>query len=118
MPKISFKCDSCGKSTQRYLPKHKNVLGECECGGNMVYQFPSTRSTTVTETVDKYRNVQHIPDQKNILNQRRDEYYWSYEVPRMVESGKYSIETMLEMQWIYFDEKEQMRIHNKPPHRR
>ena len=118
MPKVSFVCQSCTKQVQKYLPKIRDVLGDCECGGVLKYQFPFTSNTTVTETVDKYLNVNHIPDQKQELKNRRDEHYWSYEVPRMVDSGKYSIETMLEMGWIYFDEKENMKVHNTPPHRR
>lgn len=73
---------------------------------------------SVKETVDKFFNVQHHSNQKELIQERSDDYYWTVEVPRMVNSGKYSMETMLEMGWISVDDKGHITIHTKPPYKR
>ena len=75
-------------------------------------------SSDVSETVDKYTNIQHKNDHGKIMKARKQEYYWTVEVPRMVATGTYTMETMLENGWIYFDDKKEMHIQDKPPHRR
>jgi hypothetical protein len=69
----------------------------------------------VRETVDKNHNVTWIQDQEKILQDRKQEYYWSIEVPKMVHSGVYSRETMLENGWIYVNDKEEVVIRMTPP---
>ena len=89
------------------------------CEAEMNRQLPSLNGPAeVRETIDKLSGVEWKQDQKEILKGRRDDYYWSVEVPRMVNSGKYSAETMLENGWIYIDDKGQVHTHTKPPGRR
>jgi hypothetical protein len=72
----------------------------------------------VHETVNEYTGVTWKEGQKEAIDERRAKYYWEVEVPRMVRSGTYSIETMLEMGWVYFNDKEEMCVNNKPPSER
>jgi hypothetical protein len=73
--------------------------------------------STVTEVVDKYLGQTHIEDQRKILEDRKQDYYWAVEVPRFVNSGTYSLETMLENGWVYLNDKNEMIIRTKPPHK-
>ena len=77
--------------------------------------MPSLRGLKTTETVDKYTNRKHISDHDNVLKERKLDYYWSVEVPKMVNSGTYSIETMIEQGWVYYDEKGNLITRTKPP---
>jgi hypothetical protein len=81
----------------------------------MKRQMPSLRGLKTTETVDKYTNRKHISDHSNVLKERKLDYYWSVEVPKMVNSGTYSIETMIEQNWVYYDEKGNLITRTKPP---
>jgi hypothetical protein len=74
--------------------------------------------SNVSEVVDKYTGLTHRRDQKDEVKERREEYYWTVEVPRFVASGTYSIETMLENQWIKVDDNMNVTVNNVPPHRR
>ena len=118
MPKYTFLCSECGSSTQRYVSRKTREL-DCACGAKMLRQVPRLSGPPeVKETVDKFFNVQLPQDHKEQIRERSDEYYWSVEVPRLVNSGKYSLETMLEMGWVYFDEKNQLQVQTKPPSKR
>jgi hypothetical protein len=81
----------------------------------MKRQLPKIRGLKNTETVDKFTNRKHISDQKEIVAERKADYYWEVEVPKMVASGTYSLETMLEQDWVYYDEKGNLVTRNKPP---
>lgn len=72
----------------------------------------------VNETVDEYTGITWKDGQRDAIKERKDKYYWEVEVPRMVNSGTYSIETMLEMGWVYFNDKDEMCVNNKPPSER
>ena len=115
MPKYTFKCQKCGASIQKYVSVSTREL-ECECGQSMSRAMPNLLgSPKVTETVDKLTNKKHIDDQANEMKDRKSHHYWSVEVPKMVNSGIYSIETMVEQGWIYLNEKEEVVIRNKSP---
>lgn len=125
MPKYTFKCSKCGSSEQKYVSSSTKEYPCSECfhrGSDnimMKRQMPTLNGpSTVTEVVDKHVNRVWQDGQQESIKARRDKYYWSVEVPRMVNSGIYSIETMLENQWVYFNEKEEICIYNKPPHER
>lgn len=118
MPKYSFKCPVCDNTTQKYVASSTLFLDCSKCSSKMRRQMPRISNTDVTETVNKYTGLKHKQDHSTIMNARKDEYYWTVEVPRMVASGTYSLETMLENGWVYFDDKKQMHIQNKPPHKR
>jgi len=113
MAKYRYKCDKCNKEETKYSSKESY---SCECGGDFKRQMPRLSGhAQVNETVDKYRNVKHKQDQKKIINDRKLEYYWSVEVPKMVASGIYSLETMLEMRWVYYNEQGELCTRTTPP---
>lgn len=77
--------------------------------------MPMLRGLKNTETVDKFTNKKHISDHEEILAERKADYYWEVEVPKMVNSGTYSLETMLEQNWVYYNEKGELVTRTKPP---
>lgn len=119
MAKYTFKCKTCGWSGQKFASAI-SISTTCEkCSGVADRQLPTLNGpANVTEVVDKYTGLAIRPDQKEQVKSRRDEYYWTVEVPRMVASGIYSVETMLENEWIYLDDDGKVHIQSKPPHKR
>jgi transcription elongation factor Elf1 len=114
MPKYTFTCPHCGSSLKKFANVNsKNI--PCECGKEMDRKMPTIAGFTVTEVVDKYSNKKHFADQKEILTERKLDYYWEKLVPEMVNSGTYTIETMLEKGWVYYDEKHNLITRTKPP---
>jgi hypothetical protein len=115
MPKYTWKCSECGNTKSAYSSSIIKTI-ECEdCDGKMKRQLPSLRGVKTTETVDKFFNKRHVDDQKNILQERKLDYYWEVEVPKMVNSGTYELSTMLEQGWVYYDEKGNLVTRTKPP---
>lgn len=113
MAKNRYKCNKCDIERYRYISIESYT---CSCGGNLQRQLPQLSGhVQVTETVDKSRNIKHKLDQKKILTDRKLEYYWKIEVPKMVASGTYSLETMLEMQWVYYNEQGELCTRISPP---
>jgi hypothetical protein len=85
----------------------------------MEIQLPTlVGASEVRETVNAGTGVRWKQDQPDMIKQRHDEYFWSHEVPRLVASGTYSVQTMVEQGWIWFDDNKQMQVYAKPPHRR
>ena len=113
MPKYTFLCNKCGKSLQKYLPTSQR-FSQCDCGENVERQLPKVAPPKTTECVDKMFNRKHVADQDNQMKERKLDYYWEVEVPKMVNSGIYSIETMLEQGWIYYNEKGELTTRTKP----
>lgn len=114
MPKYSYKCSKCKLEIQKFSSiKDKTV--PCECGNEMNRQMPNMKSPKVTEVVDKYQGTAHVEDQESIRQERKLDYYWKHEVPKMVDSGVYTLETMLQQGWVYFDEKKKLVTRTKPP---
>ena len=115
MPKYTFTC-KCGLSKQIYVSslvkKH-----DCECGSNMNRELPTLGGIKTTETIDKFTNRKHVTNQKEILYARKQDYYWAVEVPKLVESGVYGLDTMIEKGWVYYDEKHNLVTRTKPPQR-
>ena len=119
MPKYTFTCSACNFSSQFYVSSKVKEKECLECWNMMKRQVPKlSGNSNVTETVNKYTNTSHRRDHSKIMKERQDEYYWTVEVPRMVASGTYSLETMLENGWVYFNDKKEMVVNDKPPHRR
>lgn len=58
-----------------------------------------------TEVVDKEANIAWTDGQEADIKQRSDRNYWLNEVPKLVNSGTYSRETMIEKGWIIVNEK-------------
>ena len=117
MPKYTFKCNTC--SVQRQVCVSRTITSiVCECGSNMGRLLPTLNKGVTNECVDKYLNKRAMDGQSDHLKERSERYYWSVEVPRFVQSGQYSIETMLDNGWIYFDDSKTMKTHTKPPSER
>ncbi len=115
MPKYRFTCPKCNKEKSTYTSASKKTI-KCKCGNDMKRELPNlSGSPKVLEIVDKYSNVKHQANQTKIIQDRRNVYYWAVEVPKMVESGVYSMETMMEKLWIYYDEKGNLQTRTKPP---
>jgi hypothetical protein len=113
MPKYTFSCFKCGKLIQKYVSASQR-FNECECGQVVERNMPTISGTKTTETVDKLLNRKHVDNQVGALKERKLDYYWEVEVPRMVDSGIYSIETMLEQGWIFYNEKGELTTRTKP----
>lgn len=114
MPKYTYTC-TCGKSKKSYQPSDiSSIL--CECGGEMTRQMPTTSRADVKEVVDSFMGLSIDPDQDAILKERKLDYYWAVEVPRLC--NQYSPAHCLTNGWMYIDEKGQLQIHTKPPHKR
>jgi len=118
MPKFRFKCKQCDSVIVKYVkPGTKEI--ECACGGSAIWQMPRLNGAAdVTETVDKDFGTKWRADHKDDLKKRKDEYFWQHEVPRLVNSGTYELQTMLENGWIKVNDKGEIEIQNKPPHKR
>ena len=121
MAKYTFKCDICQRSVQVFTPSCTLDI-PCrfdKCDGKMERQLPTLNGPSdTTEIMDKRTGKAARPDLKEVVQSRRDEYFWTVEIPRLVNSGKYGLQTMLENGWIWVDDNDKIHIHNKPPHRR
>ena len=84
----------------------------------MAQAMPRVSKTTVKETSDKRMNRKWLDDHKETMKARKERYFYEVEVPRLVASGVYSIETMLQNNWIFFDDSGKMHVHTKPPSQR
>lgn len=93
-----FKCRFCSERAERRLP----ILSD---------------KTDTKEKVDSFTGMQRAPDQREMVEDRNKEHYWSVEVPRLVSSGTYSLESMLEYGWVYYDDDGQIVIRDHPPNR-
>lgn len=105
MPKYVFKCSNCKSLQTKYAASSVESLPCSSCKEAAVRQFPNIGSKKVTETVDPFLGIRHEEDHKKQMEDRRTEYFWEVEVPRLVESGTYSLETMLENGWVEYNEK-------------
>lgn len=117
MPKYRFTCDTCEAGIVKYVPASTLSIVCSKCGADMTRQLPSSvEPSTVKEVVDPYTNTRLPPDNKEILESRRSDYFWAVEVPRLVQ--EYSPEHCLKEGWTYYDEQGNIKIHTKPPHKR
>lgn len=114
MAKYTFACEKCGTTKQMYTSSSTKQC-QCDCGGDMSRQMPKIRGIQTNELIDKYSNKSLPADHKEVLAERKEDYYWSVEVPKMVNSGTYGLDTMLERNWVYYDEKHNLITRTKPP---
>ena len=77
--------------------------------------MPMLKGIKATEVVDKYTGKKHVEDHKEKISERKAEYYWSIEVPKLVNSGIYELGTMLQQGWVYYNEKNELVTRTKPP---
>jgi hypothetical protein len=82
----------------------------------MQRQVPKVSNSSVKEIIDTYTNVSVDPDNKNILEQRSSEHFWTVIVPRLCQ--EHPADHCLREGWMYIDEKGKLQIQTKPPHRR
>jgi len=115
MAKYRFQCEKCGNTVERYVDVSVEAQPCKKCGGLAKRLFPNLGSKKVTEKVDPFLNIRQEEDHKKQLQDRRSEYFWSTEVPRFVQSGIYSTETMLAEGWVVYNEKGEMVIAKGPP---
>ena len=121
MPKYTFICPKCELCKQMHVSRKVITTVTCDKCENtlMIRQLPTLNGNPdVTEVVNKYTGQTAKPDHSKIIKERRDHYYWSVEVPRLVTSGVYGMDTMLENGWVWFDDNKQMHVHIKPPYER
>jgi hypothetical protein len=115
MPKYTFECKACKVKTQKYTSVSVKDIVCPECFAMAERILPNISGAKTTETVDKLFNKKHVADQSNIMKERKLDYYWEVEVPKMVNSGTYSIETMLEQNWVFYNERGELVTRTKPP---
>jgi putative FmdB family regulatory protein len=119
MPKYVFLCKSCENRYEKYQSASLKTSICPTCNKEVVRSLPVLNGQAdVMESMDKYTGVVVRQDQQEQIQLRKEEYYWSVEVPRFVNSGTYTLETMLENDWVYLDEKDNICINNKPPSKR
>jgi hypothetical protein len=117
MPKFRFKCHNCGEEKVEYASPSLESFPCGKCDSAMIRQFPGSGSQVVKEVIDPFTNVRTAPDEKQQNLARKTEYFWEVEVPRLVQSGTYSVETMLQEGWVVYNDKNELVI-NKPPSKR
>ena len=116
MPKYTFACEKCGSLEQKFVDISTSSIPCHICPDtSMDRQMPNVKGVKTTETVDKYTNKKHVEDHKQMIDERKSDYYWSHEVPKLVNSGIYELGTMLQQGWVYYDEKHNLVTRTKPP---
>lgn len=116
MPKYVFSCSVCAAKTHKYVPTTVEAITCPQCGKTMSRDLPNTNSPTeVRELVDPFTNVTWGKDHEAVMKQRKEDYFWEVEVPRLVQT--YSTETCIENGWLKYNDKGELVI-NKPPKKR
>ena len=115
MPKYKFTCGICKIDVERFVSPKTDTIECGMCMSPMQRQFPGSGSQTVREVVDDFTNVRTAPDEKAQNKDRKTEYFWTVEVPRLVQH--YSLQTCLEEGWLVYNDKKELVI-NKPPSKR
>ena len=114
MPKYTFKCQ-CGWSDQRIENKKTKHVDCPTCGSIADRAVPFLSGPVeVRETVNDLGKTWR-KDQDELINDRKQTHYWKHVVPELVNSGVYSMETMLERGWVYYDDKGQLHTRTTPP---
>lgn len=108
MAKYRFQCDKCSTTVERYASASVEALPCKECSSSMKRLFPTLGSKKVTETVDSFLGTRRVEDNRKQLEDRRIEYFWDVEVPRLIQT--YSTETCLQEGWLVYNEKGEMVI--------
>jgi len=111
MPKYKFEC-ACGYTYSKFL-SIKTTSTICpQCNREVKRSFPIVSMQT-KEVIDRQTGVEWVKDQEEQIKERRDEHYWRVEVPRLVQTV--CLETALENDWMYYDDKGELKIRTKPP---
>jgi transcription elongation factor Elf1 len=115
MPKFTFKCQSCDKEENVYTSTDTNSR-PCKCGSTMDRQIPKMAKPIVKERVDSYTNVNVSVDNKEEIQERKLDHYWEVLVPRLVQ--QYPVEHCIQEGWMGYDDRNQLIVYTKPPHKR
>lgn len=115
MPKYTFLCNSCESLEQKITDISTDKIVCHHCGKDAIRQMPMLKGIKSTEVVDKYTGKKHVEDHKEKVSERKADYYWSVEVPKLVNSGIYELGTMLQQGWVYYNEKNELVTRTKPP---
>lgn len=115
MPKFTFHCPSCETKETCYSSIEVSSK-PCKCGDTMVRSIPTVSKPIVKERVDEYSNVNLPVDNKEELEERKLTHYWEVVVPRLVQ--QYPVEHCLREGWMTVDERGQIVVQTKPPHKR
>jgi hypothetical protein len=118
MPKYSFKCTACDNIDHEFVSVFKKESYCKVCDAISTRLPPRIKSPTVNETISKYTNTKNMKDQSDIILERSEDHYWRVEVPKLVDSGKYSLQTMKDKGWVELDGKGGYTINRKPPYKR
>lgn len=108
MAKYRFECEKCSAISERYASTSVEVLPCKECGADAKRLFPNIGSKKVTEMIDPFLGVRQEDDHRKQLEDRRIEYFWDVEVPRLIQT--YSTQTCLEEGWLVYNEKGELVI--------
>ena len=115
MPKYTFKCTTCEFQGQKIVERKTKTISCPECGADANRQMPQLSGPPeVREKVGEFGKTQK-KDQEKMLKDRQADYYWKHEVPKFVASGIYTLETMLENQWVYYDDNGKLHTRTRPP---
>lgn len=115
MPKYTFTC-ACGHSKQQLASISTKEITCDVCSASMTRSLPKlSGKANVTEVVDSHTGVKWGDDHIKEMEDRKRTHFWEVEVPRMVNSGVYAIETMLENRWVYFDDHGKLITRTRPP---
>jgi hypothetical protein len=115
MPKFSFICSTCSKMVQKYVSL-KTTTVICTCGATAERQLPKLNDTEIREVIDPVTGRKWKQDQQDLLKERKENYFWQVEVPRLVRT--HCLETCLQEGWVYIDDRGKVCLHDKPPHKR
>lgn len=114
MAKYVFKCATCSKSEEKFVPPLvKDIV--CTCGGTSIRQFPNIAQQQVSEVVDQYTGTKRDQNHVDNMKERRDQHYWDVEVERLIRTM--SVETSLEQGWLVYNEKGEL-VKGKAPSKR
>ena len=117
MPKYTFKCSECENAEQKIVSKKIKQIACSSCGKDSTRQMPILAGPPeVREKVNEF-GVSWKKDQKKLLDDRQAIHYWKHEVPGFVNSGIYTLETMLEMGWVFYDDAGSLHTRTSPPNK-
>jgi len=114
MPKFRLICSKCKKEVTKLIPKKWDNL-PCDCGGILQKQFPTSGTKVVTETTNQITNTRKMEDLDINIKERQGKYFWEVEVIRLVNSGIYSLDTMLSNGWVFYNDKGELETRTSPP---
>jgi len=85
MPIYSYACKNCHLLTKKLYPKPLDKIICEECGGDALFQLPSTISSTTYETKDRLRGKKLPKNQDKLLKKRMKEHHDAYEIEKKID---------------------------------